>query len=161
MRNAFGGAIAVVLLGIYVHLLRIAYQLVDKCGNQTGGCTPEQIAAGFNDVMSQALAVIGGLVSALVIAELAVTAPGQVPAARVLATDAPPLTRSIFKWVTIAYVFVWLLAGLAAFLKGMYHPKVLPAFTSLGQAWLGLAVAAAYAYFNLKPGGRLDTSKHG
>jgi hypothetical protein len=161
MKNSFGGAIEVVLLGIYVHLLRVAYQLVDKCGNLPGGCTPEQLAAGFNDVMSQALAVIGGLVSALVIAELAVTAPGQVPAARVLTADATPLARTILKWVTIAYVFVWLLAGLAAFLKGMYHPKVLPAFTSLGQAWLGLAVAAAYAYFNLKPGDGPGTRARG
>ena len=46
---------------------------------------------------------------------------------------------------------VWLIAGLVAFIKGMYSPNVLPPFTSVGQAWLGLAVAAAYAYFGLNP----------
>lgn len=52
--------------------------------------------------------------------------------------------------MTIVYVLVWLIAGLVAFMKGMYHPQALPALTNVGQAWLGLAVAAAYAYFGLE-----------
>ncbi len=148
MKAIFGGVIAVVLLGIYVHLLRVAYLIVD-CVSQSG-CTA-RTAADFNDVMAQTLAVVGGLVSALVIAELAITKPGEPPVARVLAQDASPASKTVLKVVTVAYVLVWLFTGLAAFLKGMYHPKVLPPFTSVGQSWLGLAVAAAYAYFGLKP----------
>jgi hypothetical protein len=100
--------------------------------------------------MAQTLNVIGGLVSALVIAELAITKPGETPAARLLAADASPRSKSVLQTVTITYILVWLVAGLAAFLKGMYHPQVLPPLTSVGQSWLGLAVAAAYAYFGLK-----------
>jgi hypothetical protein len=33
----------------------------------------------------------------------------------------------------------------------MNHPSVLPALTAVGQSWLGLAVASAYAYFGLTP----------
>ena len=148
MTAVFGGVIAVILLGIYVHLLRVAYVIVDCVA--TAGCataTPND----FNDVMAQSLNVIAGLVSALVIAELAITQPGQAPVGRALADDASPMARSVLKAVTIAYVLVWLIAGLVAFMKGMYHPKALPALTSVGQSWLGLAVAAAYAYFGLKP----------
>jgi ABC-type thiamin/hydroxymethylpyrimidine transport system permease subunit len=146
MKAVFGGAVAVVLLGIYVHLLRTAYLIVD-CVAQVG-CTTAK-AADFNDVMTQALSIISGLVSALVIAELAVTKPGDAPVARVLADDASTFAQRTLKIVTVVYVLVWLIAGLVAFMKGMYHPTVLPAFTNVGQAWLGLAVAAAYAYFGL------------
>ncbi len=143
MRAVFGGAIAMVLLGLYVHLIWVAHRIV--------GANPPPVDQ-FNTVMAQTLNVIGGLVSALVIAELAVTKPGQAPVARVLAGDASPMTKKVVTAVTIAYVLVWLFAGLAAFVQGMYHPTVLPALTGVGQSWLGLAVAAAYAYFGLKPG---------
>lgn len=148
MKAIFGGAVSVVLLGIYVHLIRVAYLIVD-CASKSG-CTAHTVND-FNDVMAQTLNVIAGLVSALVISELAVTKPGEAPVARILSENATPLSKSILKAVTAAYVLVWLVAGLAAFMKGMYHPKVLPALTSVGQAWLGLAVASAYAYFGLKP----------
>jgi len=148
MKAIFGGTIAVILLGIYVHLLRVAYLIVD-CATQTT-CS-DRIPADFNDVMAQTLTVIGGLVSALVIAELAITKPGEAPAARMLAQTASPLSKTILQAVTIVYILVWLIAGLAAFMQGMYHPQVLPALTSVGQSWLGLAVAAAYAYFGLQP----------
>ena len=78
MKAMFGGAIALVLLGIYVHLLRVAYLIVD-CASQAA-CT-SRTPADFNDVMAQSLTVIGGLVSALVIAELAITKAGEAPAA--------------------------------------------------------------------------------
>ncbi len=148
MKAAFGGLIAVVLLGIYVHLLRLAY-LVVNCMN-TPGCTVYP-ADYFNDQMAQALSLIGGLVSALVIAELAITKPGEAPAARALAENASDRTKGILKIVTAFYMVIWIVAGLAAFFIGLYHPKSLPAITTTGQAWLGLAVAAGYAYFGLKP----------
>jgi hypothetical protein len=144
----FGGAIAVILLGIYLHLIRVAYQVV-ACVTTTG-CT-KYVATFFNDGMAQALSVVGGLVSALVIAELAATKPGEAPAARALADDATDRSKFILKVVTTVYVLAWMLAGLTAFFVGLYHPKELPPLTTLGQAWLGLAVASAYAYFGIKP----------
>ena len=74
MQAVFGGAIAVILLGIYLHLIRVAYQVVDCLS--TAGCT-KYTTTSFNDGMAQALALVGGLVSALVIAELAATKPGS------------------------------------------------------------------------------------
>lgn len=149
MQAIFGGTIAVILLGIYIHLIRVGWLVVDCL--TTAGCRTYD-AAHFNDGMAQVLAIVGGLVSALVIAELAVTRPGEAPGGRVLAEDATGRAKLILKAVSAVYVLVWIGAGLAAFFIGLYHPKVLPPITSLGQAWLGLAVASSYAYFGIKPG---------
>jgi ABC-type thiamin/hydroxymethylpyrimidine transport system permease subunit len=146
MRALFGGTIAVVLLAIYVRLVWVGYQLV-SCA--TGGECDPRAPRDLNEGMAQALTVIGGLVSALVIAELAITQPGDAPAGRVLAADASERAKTILKFVTATYVVVWLITGLVAFLVGLNHPKVLPPFTSVGQSWLGLAVASSYAYFGL------------
>jgi hypothetical protein len=148
MQAVFGGVIAVILLGIYVHLIRVAYLVIDCMA--TSGCS-KYSAAYFNDGMAQTLSTVGGLVSALVIAELAVTKPGEAPVARVLAADASERSKGILRAVTAAYIITWIAAGLFAFVVGLYHPKELPPLTTLGQAWLGLAVASSYAYFGIKP----------
>ncbi len=148
MQAAFGGVIAVILLALYVHLISVAVRVVN-CLN-TAGCT-EYSSSYFNEGMAQALSIIGGLVSALVIAELAITKPGEAPGARALSDDASARSVQVLKVISTLYVLVWIGAGLWAFLVGLYHPKDLPPLTNLGQAWLGLAVAAAYAYFGLKP----------
>ena len=147
MKAVFGGLISVVLLGIYVHLVRVAVLIV-YC--KAPGCTEYPVEL-FNEGMAQALSIIGGLVSALVIAELAITRPGQVPAQHVLPAQASPLAIRAVAIVASVYVLVWAAVGLTAFMVGLYHPKEVPALTTLGQAWLGLAVSAAYAYFGLKP----------
>ncbi len=148
MQLLFGGLISVVLLGVYVHLVRIATK-VAYCVASTG-CT-DYPATYFNDGMAQALSVIGGLVSALVIAELAISKPGEAPATRTLAKDASPWAVRTVSVVSILYVLVWIGAGLTAFLTGLYHPKEVPPLTTLGQAWVGLAVSSAYAYFGIRP----------
>lgn len=148
MKAVFGGVIATVLLGIYLHLISLGYRIVE-CVN-TPGCTGYGLAD-FNSGMAQALSIIGGLVSALVIAELAATKRGEPPAARALSVNATPRARGVLKIVTSVYILVWTLAGLAAFFVGLYHPNDLPPITNLGQGWLGLAVASAYAYFGIEP----------
>lgn len=147
MKAAFGGTIAIVLLGIYVHLIQTCYFIVDCVARV--GCTSSK-AADFNDVMAQSLTIIGGLVSALVIAELAVTKRGELPGARVFSGTTSRWVKGLLMVITVGYVLVWLFAGVVAFSKSMHHPTVLPPFTSMGQAWLGLAVAAAYAYLGLE-----------
>lgn len=149
MKAIFGSLTSVVLLGIYVHLVRVAL-LVVNCANDPK-CT-EYAVSYFNDNMIQALSVISGLVSALVIAVLAITRPGEVPViTQALDRTSSPLTIRIVKIISVFYVIVWFVVGLWAFLVGLYHPNVLPALTNLGQAWFGLAVAAAYAYLGIKP----------
>jgi hypothetical protein len=105
--------------------------------------------------MISALTLIGGLVSALVIAELAVTKPGETPVARTLDVEKMSArATTTVRIVTAVYLGVWTVAGLMAFFFGsMLYPKVLQPLSDLGQSWLGLAVAAAYAYLGTKPRG--------
>lgn len=96
------------------------------------------------------MTTLGGLVSALVIAELAVTKPGETPAGRVLNTNPSQKAMTVLKITTIAYLAVWMLFGLLAFIFGyLLLPGVLQPLTDLGQSWLGIAVAAAYAYLGI------------
>ena len=148
MAKLFGGLIAVVLLGIYLHLIRAAI-LFARCTAKVA-CSP-YAPPEFNPEMTQALAVVGGLVSALVIAQLAVTKPGGVPLVSDMKEGAPDNLVRLAKLISVFYVLSWVGAGFWAFMTGMYHPKALPVLTTMGQAWLGLAVSAAYAYFGLHP----------
>jgi hypothetical protein len=147
MQEIFGGIIAVILLGLYVHLIRVA-TLIVSCSLKPA-CTTYPVSM-FNEGMAQALSMIGGLVSALVIAELAITKPGELPAVGALRRAGAPPPSTLLKAISLVYVLVWIAAGFWSFVQGVYHPTILPALTTLGQAWLGLAVAAAYAYFGLQ-----------
>ena len=148
MNSKIGGSIAVALLAIYVYLIAIGCMTVD-CA-LIPSCTRHAVAD-FNEGMAQYLAELGGLVSALVIAELAITNPGDIPAARVLRPHPTDKAKKRLRMVALAYLVVWFLAGATAFAFGLWHPKVLPPLTSVGQAWFGIAVAAAYAYLGVRP----------
>jgi len=148
MKAIFSAIVALVLLGIYVSLviygIRVAGCISDAACNIFDGSS-------FTDRMASSLALIGGLVSALVIAELAVTKPGEAPAARLFVEESYQASKNLMRIVTGLYLIVWLLAGLLAFVFGylMTEPDVLPALSDLGQVWLGIAVGAGYAYFGL------------
>ncbi|MET1110901.1 MAG: hypothetical protein ABWX67_05160 [Allosphingosinicella sp.] len=98
--------------------------------------------------------IIGGLVSAVVVAELAVTATGNAPAGRTFApadanSQAPGPRR-----LAIAYVIVWVALGVAALLFGLMDrasDREVPQLVEFAKTWLGLAIAAAYAYFGVNP----------
>jgi hypothetical protein len=140
----FGSAIACILLGLYVYLVWSAASVV--------GCSPEPgCKVAFTDSMASAMSSIGGLIAALVIAELAITKPGEAPAARILASGASPAATKALGAVTAVYIVVWILCGLRALLIGWHHPRDVEALTSLGESWLGVAVAAGYAYFGVNP----------
>ncbi|HTA66109.1 MAG TPA: hypothetical protein VK753_11440 [Xanthomonadaceae bacterium] len=148
MNSKIGGSIAIALLAIYVYLVVLGCLTVD-CA-LAPACTRHPVAA-FNEGMAQYLAELGGLVSALVIAELAITRPGETPAVRMLEPHATDKARRRLRLVAIAYLVVWFFAGAAAFLFGLGHPLVLPPLTGVGQSWFGIAVAAAYAYLGVRP----------
>jgi len=147
MKLVFGGLIAVILLGLYAYSVIFAVSVV-SCIN-TAGCsalTAGSFTAGFASTMT----TVGGLVSALVIAELAITEPGKAPVARALDSNASPRATNTLKLITGIYLLVWVALGLAAYVVGaMWYPESLKPLTDLGQAWLGLAVAAGYAYFGI------------
>jgi hypothetical protein len=149
MRALFGTLIAVILLGLYAAAVVFAIS-VARC-LATPGCsslTAESFTTGFTLVLS----TVGGLVSALVIAELAITEPGKAPGARLLPATPSPRMTSALTAITAGYLLIWLAAGLAAFVSGtLLYPGKLQPLTDLGQAWLGLGVAAGYSYFGIKP----------
>jgi hypothetical protein len=141
----FGGLVAYILLGFYVYSTVYAIKAV-QCLIQSG-CVGyvKDLTSGFVYVLS----MVGGLVSALVVAELAVTKPGEAPQARLLGGDGAS------KWVSgvvIVYMVVWLGLGVVSFVVGfMQHPDVVPALTTSAKSWLGLAIAAVYSYFQIEP----------
>lgn len=151
MKKTLGGLISLILLGLYVHLIYLAIR-VALCEDSVACIAYPR--SSFNDAMAQSLSVIGGLVSALVIAELALAQPGEAPGMRVLDDDASPGAVRLMAVVSTLFVLVWLGAGVAALLAGLYHPAAVPQLTTHGHSWLGLAVSAAYTYFGLAPGRR-------
>lgn len=143
VRLIFGGVISCILIGIYVYLIWIAVSVVTTQN--------AAVSAAFNEQMASALSLIGGLVSALVIAELAITKPGEMPLQRAYSEMDKRTKRNFIRIVTVGYIIIWIITGLTAFLVSLRKPDILPPLTDLGQTWLGLAVAAGYAYFGITP----------
>jgi hypothetical protein len=152
MKLLFGGFIAIILLILYEYAVYEAIRVV-MCIS-TSGCT-QYAAESFTSGFSHAMSLIGGLVSALVIAELAITKPGEAPVARAIGGAGAGAKLSwTLTIVTMIYLAVWVAAGLAAYVVGtMWYPGKVQPLTDLGQSWLGLAVAAAYSYFGISPAG--------
>jgi hypothetical protein len=146
VRLLFGGAIALILLLLYGYALIEAIRLALHAG-------PAQLKDGFAFTIS----TVGALVSALVIAELAIAEPGEAPLVRTLRAEPgqaepSPQTKRGVALLSVIYVSVWILLGVAAFVVGvMLHAGKVPALTDFGRAWLGLAVAAGYSYFGIRP----------
>jgi hypothetical protein len=142
-RLIFGGILVCILLGIYVYLIAVALRVV------LGSIPP----GSFTPEMASTLTLIGGLVSALVIAELAVTTPGEPPGARILGAHPTAGAKRVVLWVVMLYLGVWTITGLAAFVWGFLRNQgLVGALTDLGQSWIGVAIAAGYSYFGIKPG---------
>lgn len=149
VRVIFGAILMLTLLGIYTYVVVRALLVV------IGGYD----STTFTQEMSSSLSLIGGLVSALVIAELAVTKPGDIPGDRRF----PSLqgqARRFFTLAVILYLMVWLLAGLAAFIFGYLRHGSLSALTDMGQSWFGVAIAAGYSYFGIDPSKRNNNNQN-
>jgi hypothetical protein len=98
--------------------------------------------------------IVYGLVSALVVATLAATRPGDVPtgmAGQSLSGNAQRVSQII----SSLYVAIWMACGTAALFVGVFqYPSIdqvhlSSALSTLGLTWVGLAVAASYAYFGI------------
>jgi hypothetical protein len=149
-KQTIGGGLAVLLLGLYTSL--VVYAVVIVLG--MGGLKPKDFKPG----MKSSLTTIGGLVAALVIAELAVTPPGMSPGVRLFAAapadpQHPPAPGRSAKFVTWIYLLVWVATGVTALVVGdwLNADAPLPELADLGKAWFGLAVAAGYAYLGVQP----------
>jgi hypothetical protein len=143
-RQYFGALIVVILLSVYVYIF-FHFGLNATCQSDDAKCD-------FTPTMAQAFATIAGLVSAMVIAELAVTQPGQLPMLGSTGDrdDLGILPRKILSAISTVCIIAWIVVGLWAFLAGLERNTSLPKeLITYGQAWLGLAVASAYAYLGL------------
>jgi uncharacterized membrane protein len=139
----FGAVLALVLLALYcssaLYLIYEVYLSDPK--------TPVTKEDGYIYVLT----TVGGLVSALVIAQLSVTKPGAVPT---IGSTKPASTVGTYAVNTVVaiYLLAWIFTGLAALVVGvMLRPEVNKTVADLGTTWLGLAVSAAYAYFGIQP----------
>ena len=143
-RSIFGAAIVLLLLVLYVLLAGSAVNLLD--------CTPQPACLkDFSDSMTTYLALIGGLVSAVAITELAITVPKKQPFSRFLPDTAGKTARITLGVLTFLYLSAWLGVGLWVLVATWQRPDALPALTALSKSWISLAVAAGYAYFGIQP----------
>ena len=145
-KTIMGGLLACILLGIYAFLMwfAIAAPLGENCDLVCQGSK-------FPDKMAAALLTIGALVSGVIIAELAITRPRQTPGAHLLDSSPSPTATQVLKLVVFAYLAVWVISGLTAFLVGLLKDEVHKPLLDAGNAWLGLAIAAGYAFFGIDP----------
>ena len=143
-RDIVGAVIAYVLLFLYAFSVGYMILQVITCG-RTAGCGPPQ----FGKSLLYIVTTVGGLVSALVVARLAVASPGGEIRIANASTESPNVFSNIIAW---GYVTVWFIVGLGALIVGdLLFPDVSQTVADLGTAWLGLAVAATYAYFGIEP----------
>src|ERR1044071_2768166 len=109
----FGGLVAIILLGFYVYATVYAILAALCLGGQGAACV--DYSKDLNDGIVTVLNLVGGLVSALVIAQLAITEPGNPPGMGLLAAESVTDTlKKIVTIVSVVYVAVWLACGVAA-----------------------------------------------
>ena len=137
----FSGVVAYILLALYVGI--VGYMVYMVAAYQT-----KEFTSGVTYIVT----TVGGLVSALVVGKLAITPPKDPPALFTAAAAAGGGPDPLNVWLTVAFMVVWLLAGLAALVVGvLLYSDVNQLLAGIGTNWLGLAVAAGYAYFGVKP----------
>lgn len=143
-RLIFGGIIACVLLALYVYLVWCAvFVVISK--------NPDVTISDFTSLMSSTMTLIGGLISALVIAELSITVPGKEILNRAIQQFDSPVKKNFIRVVVYCYLAIWIITGITTLLVSFKNPDTLQPLTDIGQTWLGLAVAAAYVYFEINP----------
>jgi predicted metal-binding membrane protein len=135
MAKAVSASIAVVLLGLYAYAVAILIAAPRE--------TP-------SEPIITILNLVGGLVSALVIAALAITPPSANPAYAIgVVSDARH--EKAASLVVGGYLLVWLGCGITLLVRWMQVPDATPILSAAAKSWLGLAIAAAYSYLGLKP----------
>lgn len=149
MTAFFGSVIAVLLLCLFSFSTFYVISLVVENCRSMPVCEPASPL--FGDGFKYVVTTVGGLVSALVIAHLTVTEPGNAPT---VGSFAPESKAAVYatNTVVVLYLLAWIATGLAALVVGvMLYPKASSTLSDIGSTWLGLAVSAAYAYFGIRP----------
>lgn len=141
-RVAFGGLLAFVLLGLFVYAVVLTLIVAHDCQEST--CS-------LSDGLAFLLETLGALVSAVVVSELAVTKPTEVPGTRLATAYHEDREKKIVKAFASFYIVVWLISGVALVILGWVQNSKVPQLATVAKEWLGVAIAAAYAYFGISP----------
>ena len=157
--SIFGAIIAFVLFLLYGETLM--YMIIKVVSH---GMNPELAFEPFHAGITYVVTTIGGLVSALVIAHLAITPSGEDPAVTFTrgleesegfeSMDSSNKQKTISRSKTLVWIYLggWLVLGLSALVVGvLIYPEISKTISDLGTTWLGLAVSAAFSYFGLTP----------
>jgi hypothetical protein len=139
-----GGIIAYILLVLYSGIAVYIIIKVMECSKDLS-CETIDLHAGLIYVLT----TVSGLVSALVVSRLSITTPGSDPGVFLHLGEGQPLIINVIVW---CYLIIWTFTGLAALVVGVIiFPDICKTLSDIGTTWLGLAVAAGYAYFNIDP----------
>lgn len=140
-RLVIGGLLAIALLGLFVYGVVVAL-------NTARAQAP---VPPLSDGTMLILETIGALVSAVVISELAVTKPKEAPGTRLAdaLTEYSAGQKRAVQVLASIYILVWLISGLALLVIGLVQHPTVAQVNSAAKEWLGVAVAAAYAYFGI------------
>jgi hypothetical protein len=139
-----GGIIAYILLILYSGIAFYIIVSVAEHSRSMPGARLE-MHPGLNYILT----TVGGLVSALVVSRLTITTPGTDPAVFNHFGNNQPALVNFVVW---CYLIIWIITGLASLITGVIiYPEICKTLSDFGTTWLGLAVAAGYAYFNIEP----------
>jgi hypothetical protein len=142
----FGGAIALALLVLYTGTTAIIALNVILCAGKQSCTVPVTDGTVF------VFTTVGGLISALVVAALAMTTPGNNPSEHLQEFGLGPDLEKTASLLVVIYLVVWMLTGVTALVVGvMLFPAANKTLSDAGTTWLGLSVAAGYAYFGIRP----------
>lgn len=153
VRDIIAQVISVILLIFYIFAIGTAISSTLLAARQcrTNASCAEALHARRIEGVNLILNVVGGLVSALVVAELAITQPGELPSAQLLRQRSAKASSRVATVLSTAFIVVWLLGGAASLLMYLLYPSVIPAALSeFAKAWLGLALASAYSYLGIR-----------
>ncbi len=146
--KTFGGILAVILLLLYAITMAFLVVHVISCQADATCVKPIPVTTGMIYVFT----TVSGLVSALVVASLAATQPGTNPSRQWVGESASESSKKKANAIVGIYLGVWIFAGLTALIVGvMIYPNANQTLSDAGTTWLGIAVAAGYAYFGIKP----------
>jgi len=137
------GLIAIILLIIYSFTLGHMIVKVISWDSANGILV-------FNNNIIWVVNVVGGLVAGVIIANLALSKPGETPISQVREISRQ-YGQKLLKTVIWSYIAVWLLIGTAAFLIGVIlFPDANSTLNEIGKYWLGILLGSAYAWFGIK-----------
>ena len=160
--RVFGAVLAFILLFLYAATVSIMIAAVVRCEAENEKADPADTAVRIDECvagkvtggMEYIVTTVAGLVSAVVVSQLAVTPPGQSPTASLVPQDAPRALRILGSVVVWFYLGIWLLTGLSSLIVGvMLYTDAYSTLGDLGTTWLGLAVSGTLAYLGIQPQG--------